>query len=485
MGQLAFRVAPTGKRVGLCVGSDLERSAVVVVLPKTWRTRHTKLIRCPWPQHGHLFISAYEGDTVVVEGTRNQTDALNSWLLEMQSDDSDLISLTVLPSSGGAHVAPDTAETAIQPILDLLELFDRANFDMVEESIPHARDRHELMRLVLYRRFVAELEPLITRLRPQYRATEEVLQAPRGRIIDRSLVETIASRRPDVLCRFDEHSRSTDLAAVLLAALRMIAKYAGTARTSSLFEALRIRAARLVRQLEGVTVVDRRVAFRLSRGIRLTRLEREFALALHFARSVLRDELPLPTGSPGPTFETFRVSVPTERLWEEILFQALAESPVVGLLRANFSNRAGPGVDVPAPWVKLTSGSVTDRFPDFLAVVEGAGSRTIWCIDAKYKALPGGGAATEDANQLFVYSHVARLGGKHIDTCALVYPTTAQYGVQLELTRERARDLSLSIVGAPFPQPSDLRSDRAWADFIESCSAVLGQCLTGPEAQIA
>jgi len=483
--QVAFRVAPTGKRVGLCAGSDLKRSAVVVVLPKIWRSRQSKLIKCPWPQHGHLFITAYEGDTVVVEGTRDQTHALNDWLLELQSNDSDLITATVPPSIEGAHVALDTAETAVRPILDLLELFDRANLDMVEESVPHARDRHELMRLVLYRRFVAELEPLITRLRPRYRATEEVLQAPRGRIIDRSLVETIASRRPDVLCRFDEHSRSTDLAAVLLAALRMVAKYAGTARTSSLFEALRIRAARLVRQLEGVTVVDRRVAFRLSRSVRLTRLEREFAPVLQFARSVLRDELPLPTGSPGATFETFRISVPTERLWEEILFQALAEIPAVVMLRANFSNLAGADVDVPAPWVKSHKESVTDRFPDFLAIVEGASSRTTWCIDAKYKNLPGGSPATEDANQLFVYSHIARLGGKHIDTCALVYPTIAQLGVQLQLTRERARDLSLSIVGAPFPQPSDLRGDRAWADFVESCAVVLSQCITGPDAQVA
>lgn len=477
MPEVAFRLAPNGKRLGFCVGASSDGSAALIVLPKAWRPRKSRIVSVSWPTDNQFFLVGYEGDTVVVEATGDSADMLRKWLLEFQADDSELVEL-ILNRRPFTATDADTPDTAVQPLLDLLELFDRARVELADELLPHTADRHELIRLVLYRKLIAELDPLISRLRPRYLETEEVLQAPRGRILDRSLALTIATRRPDVICRFDEHSRATDLAIVLLAALRMVARYRGTPRTASLFRPLQERASRLSRVLDGVPVVDRRVAFRKSAGIRLSRLEREFTGALLVARQVLRDDLPVPGGGLGAEFQTFRLSVPTEKLWEHVLFQALGTMPSIVELHGNFDNRpATDAVDVPAPWTREGVQSITERYPDFLAVVREGSKAVQWCVDAKYKDRPAFKPPSEDANQMFVYSHLARVAGRTVDKCALVYPTISDPRARVQLGRERARTLPLSLVEAPFPSPPDLRTQRAWDEFIARSARSLATSL--------
>lgn len=475
MPAVAFRAAPNRKRLGFVASADGARSAAVLVLPKTWRSGPPSARRVAWPADGHLTITVYEGDVVVVEGDAVQCEVLRKWLVEVQVADPELLELLVaLP---GTDRSVDASHQTLEPILDLLELFDRCSISLVEDELPHSAERHQLVRLVLYRRFISIVEPLIGRLRPQYREREDVLATPRGRILDRSIVVTLASRVPTVECRFDEHSHATDLAVVLLAAIRTVARQGGTARTSSLFRPLQDRAARLARQLEGVPAVDRRVAYRMSRSLRLGRLEAEFATALALARRVLRDDVPTPGAGGDLPLETFRVGVPTEKLWEAALQQALACVPAA-LTYVNADNKpATSAVEVPAPWTAGSTPTPSERFPDFLVLVGSTASSCLWCVDAKYKDTPARSPAADDANQLFVYSHLAAVAGRRVERCALVYPSTSPRGVRSTLKRERDHTIPLFLIEALFPERGDLRTQRAWEDYVSRTAVGLAHVL--------
>jgi hypothetical protein len=431
--------------------------------------------RVSWPTDGHLTIAAYEGDVVVIDGDAAECEVLRRWLGEVQIADPELLELLVGPPESDLPVGDP--HQPLEPILDLLELFDRCTLDLVEDVLPHAADRHELVRLVLYRRLISILEPLINRLRPQYRELEDALPTPRGRILDKSIVVTLASRLPTVECRFDEHSHVTDLAIVLFAAIRTVARQGGTARTSALFRPLQDRAARLARQLEGVPIVDRRVAHRMARSLRLGRLQAEFATVLPLARRVLRDDVPTPATARDLSLETFRVGVPTEKLWEAALRQALARVPMARVYVNADNKPAIADVEVPAPWTRGGAPSPSGRFPDFLVLASSATSSCLWCVDAKYKNTPAVSPVAEDANQVFVYSHLATLAGRRVEKCALVYPSLTPRSHPSTLQRERDRTMPLLLIEALFPVPSDLRTQRSWDDYVSRTALGLADAL--------
>lgn len=475
MAPVAFRAAPNRKRLGFVASGDGLRSAAVLVLPKIWRNGPPRTSRVSWPADGHLAITAYEGDVVVVDGDAVGCEVFRRWLVEVQIADAELLELLVGPLE--SDLVAEDAHQPLEPILDLLELFDRCALALVEDVLPHSAERHELVRLVLYRRLISVLEPLISRLRPQYREVEDDLSTPRGRILDRSIVVTLASRLPTVECRFDEHSHATDLAVVLFAAIRTVARQGGTARTSALFTPLQDRAARLARQLEGVPIVDRRVANRMARSLRLGRLQAEFANALPLARRVLRDDVPTPGVGGDLSLETFRVGVPTAKLWEAALRQALACVPTAQTYVNADNTPAAAEVEAPAPWTAAGPSSPSERFPDFLVLASSTASSCLWCVDAKYKDPPARLPVAEDANQLFVYSHLAGVAGRRVEKCALVYPSTTPRGHPRTLWREPDRTMPLLLIEALFPVPGDLRTQRSWDDYVNRTAVGLAHTL--------
>jgi hypothetical protein len=477
---VAFRLSPKRKRVGFLAASGGDDSAAVLILPKSWRTGAAVVRHLVWPQTGPLEVVGHEGDVFVIDAAPQREGRLRGWIEAHTESERDL--LEPLVQVPGIDTATATPTGSLVDILDLLDLYDRCRFGIAEEALPGGGERHILIRLLLYRRTVSALEPLIGKLRPRYYEREDRLGVPRGRILDRSIVESLASRHPTVVCRFDEQSRATELAMVLLAALRAVARFAGTSGTSALFGPAQERAARLSRLLEGVPVLDRRVAFRLSSGIRLNRLEREFDGALRLARTVLRDDLRAPS-TVGPEQESFRLSVPTEKLWESILTQALQTAASLLHVRVNADNKPADALtDVPAPWQSPGGSESSQRFPDFLVDVRSAAGSRLWCLDAKYKDLPSGLPLAADANQIFVYSHLAAIDGHGVDECALVYPSSDVAGVRQVLARQRDAALNLAILAAPFPRRSDMASDRAWRDFIAQVRAVLCEAVGAPQA---
>ena len=468
---VAFRLSPKRKRLGFLAASSGDDSAAILILPKSWRQGPSVMRRLVWSQAGPLEVVGYEGDVVVVDAARERERLLRGWVEAHTDAERDLLEPIVGVPRCEATAAPPTE--SLVDILDLLDLFDRCRLGIAEDALPAGGERHVLIRLLLYRRTIAALEPLIGKLRPRYYETEDRLGVPRGRILDRSIVESLASKHPTVVCRFDEYSRATELAMVILATLRAIARFAGTASTSTLFKPAQQRAARLSRLLEGVPVLDRRVAFRVSSGIRLNRLEREFEGALRLSRAVLRDDLRAPSAT-GPEQESFRLSVPTEKLWESILAQALQTAASLLQVRVNADNKPADALtDVPAPWQQPEGSESSQRFPDFLVDVPSATGSRLWCLDAKYKDLPAGLPPASDANQIFVYSHLAAVGGRGVDDCALVYPSLDLVGVRRLLTRQREGALDLAIVAAPFPVRSDMTTEFAWQTFIARVRAVL------------
>ncbi|MCU1453839.1 MAG: uncharacterized protein JWN46_1985 [Acidimicrobiales bacterium] len=479
MAELLLRASPKRKRVGFLAFASKGGSMSLTVLPKVWRDGEARLIRTQWESNQPLSLVAYEGDVIAVDAPTSLLDALRSWLATASHSDPELLEVE---QSIGRDFRAETIggpTPGVGSLLDMVELFDRCQLSLVDEQIPTGGDRHILLRLIAYRRFVSEVEPLLNRLRAHYVETDEWLLSPKGRILDSSFAVTLATRQPRVLCRFDEHSTATDLAKVLLAALHVVARYPGTQETNELFRPIQSRAVRLVRGLEAVPIIDRRIAFRLSRSIRLSRYERTFRSPLQVARTILIDDPrtpapPTPDDTPG-----FVLSIPTDKLWEKLVGDALLRSPRVSTLRINADNRAGgPDVEVPAPWHSANGTETSDRYPDYLARLTTGGVDAVWCLDAKYKDEPRNLPQAEDSNQIFAYGHLAHLGGSAVDRCALIYPANGQGRVVRELVRQRDGQMRLTLIALPYPQPSDTASDLAWDDFQraagESLTASLG-----------
>lgn len=474
---VALRVAVNRRRLGFAAATYEGQSVTLLVLPKVWGQSLPQTRSIAWGTGAPLTLCAYEGQDLIVTATDSASQWLTAWLAGLEAQDPEFVSTSTFVRSS-VTTTEDARDASMAPLLDLLELFDRAKLSVEDENLPSGDDRHELVRLLLYRRFMAELETIITKLRAQYLETEDVLQTPRGRLLDRSLVVALATKRPDLLCRFDDHSRATDLAIVLLAAIRSVARYGGTARSASLFGPVRDRSVRLARVLEGVPTVDRRIAYRKATTIRLSRLERDFASALSLAARVLRDDTSLPGPTSDHASDAFRMAVPTEKLWEHILNEMLARTSSVLDVAFNGDNRAASvSVDVPAPWTTKHSSLSSARFPDFLVRTNADARKTVWCLDAKYKDLPGAGPPTDDANQLFVYSHLARLDGDDVQRCALIYPTVGAPGLLRRLYRQRLGLVALDMVAAPFPRAPDLKGQRAWELFLTRGATALNSVL--------
>src|SRR5205823_1588244 len=117
---------------------------------------------------------------------------------------------------------------------------------------------------------------------------------------------------------------------------------------------------------------------------------------------VLTDEVPTPGAGADtdPWLETFRVGVPTEKLWEAALQQALASVPTMQTYVNADNKPASADVEVPAPWAVVGARSRSERFPDFLVLVGATASNRLWCVDAKYKDTPTRLPSADDANQL-------------------------------------------------------------------------------------
>jgi hypothetical protein len=275
-------------------------------------------------------------------------------------------------------------------------------------------------------------------------------------------------------CRFDELTSESDLAIVVLACLRLIAQTPSSSNLAPLARAMRESATEMARLLDGVPAVDRQQALRTARRVVLGRLDRSWHRALELSEQVLADSAESAGGA--ATAEHVALAVPTDKLWEHILAEGLVRIPSLDSIRIGANNSLDGGVEVPSPWTSKGSHSSADRYPDFMAVAGGRMKSMVWCVDAKYKT-PSSTSRPDvgDANQMFVYSHLARLHGKAPDRSALVYPVAdvSTSGLSRELFRQPGLDHPLVVFAAPFPSKLQLSTRAAWNRYIDELSSAV------------
>ena len=160
---------------------------------------------------------------------------------------------------------------------------------------------------------------MIRDMRSRYRESEEYLSTPRGRIADTSLAEVELGGPPILMCRYDELTVATDLAMVLLASTRLVATFSGPSVLAELVRPMRHRATRLVRHLSGIPIVDRTIAMRLARSLRLNRLEAAWNPILELGRQILAGASTTPQPTVSHPMEPMAFKIPTEEAWEGIL----------------------------------------------------------------------------------------------------------------------------------------------------------------------
>ena len=436
------------------------RVSLLTVLPKLWRSgpprlRSTSLGTAPGPD------VAYEGDVLRVEADAAEIGELAA-AVSGGGGIADRL-LEVGRPRGPFQPATNPAQDAVAGLLDLMLLFDRAQVEPADLDTPGAVFRHPIVRLLAHRRFLDAVEPLISTARPRYVEKTEILSTPRGRLIDQSVLYSLWAGWPEVACRFDELTYDTDLLRVIRAALQVTAHTSPLPTLSELSKAVRNKSVRLIRQMESVSLLDRRNALRLSTMTTLKPDELHWRGALKHAQAVLADDLPVPSAAELAS-DAFHLSIPTSKLWESVLAQALARCSRIDTRVS--ADSVAPGVDVPSPWRPANGAVSASRQPDFVVRLKQSG--TVACLDAKYKRRPEGRPGSDDADQLFVYSHLCTLEGHPVEAAALIYPGRPEKAspTHVPLEREHRLDMPLHLIQLPFPSRDEIRSRVGWISYL-------------------
>lgn len=468
MATVSFQVSPYGRSVGIVSAARGGRVLTVAVTPKLWRETDEAAHWClEWPAaQAAGAITASEGDWVTVSGeadavdiVADTVDAANSDLTpEAGSTLGPLLRRVVRP---GARPEPLADAGSVTEIVNLIALFDHARLDIVAADAPGVTSLHPLFRALLHRRYVSAVEPLVRRVRRGYVEVEEVLASPRGRITDASVVRYQLSREPQLMCRFDEYTEDTPLLRVVVAALAEVLRADVPPYALPILRETLARGIRLSRHLATIPIPDRSAALRLSRQVRLTRLEAEWGPALELAKRVLADA-PLAQDVRGAPTEMVRFEVATDRVWERILEQGLRRALPFGAVTVGARNWLAAEATVDPPWKGVLAGAGS-RFPDFLVTTR---DDTVWCLDAKYK-LSGGTPEEADANQMFVYSHLARRLGTAVAHCVLLYPgRSGGLPPARRFVRRPNDDVDMLVAYLPFPERVDLASPIHWGNYV-------------------
>ena len=478
---LLMLAAPLGRTSGFGAAGDHTESFAVAVLPKVWRIGSPRVHRLVWPESGHLHLTLYEGDYLHLSGSEPQRTLVR---LAMSSVGDNRVGEGLIEPVSAVPSDIDVTETAVvaalDDVLDLVEISERAKWSDQSGSVPSGHLPHPLLLLMLYRRFLNLTEPIIHHMRSRYRESEEHLATPRGRIADASLAEAQLGGPPVLSCRYDDLTVATDLAIVLLASTRLVATFSGPPVLAELVQPVRYRATRLVRHLNGIPIVDRTVAMRLANGLRLNRLEAMWTTVLELSCQILAGASTAPRPTVSHPMESMAFRIPMEAVWEGILRLVLEGVVERSALYAADGAKVKLAVEAPSPWGSRESTTAGRIIPDFVARIDSSRGSSLWVLDAKYKPLPVRLPSSDDANQLFVYSHLVRSDGRSVDRCALAFPILGETisPNAIQLWRKRDETIMLVLAGIPFPARVDLRFDGAWNTYLGRATVAVRDLLS-------
>lgn len=459
-----IKASPRGTRSGFAVLPDGAGGQVTVtVLPKPWSSRTGAVREYAHSPGATTHVVVHETELAAVATSAASAGVLAINIADLSPGQADLLGIGA--ASEVPAVSSDIPTDPFGDLVDLMLLAERGGLAAspltFEGSFGPA-----LLRLLTQERLVKVVESLIFRARPRYAERTETLEIPRGRLSERSLLFSAATGIPRVESTYDDLTMNTPLLQVVASALRVIASERLPRKVSALRPALQTRAVHLLRHLSNVSLIDRERALLEAERLWITTLDRIWQPAIDAALPVLRDRAVVPKDGTESS-EAILIRVSTEKFWEQCV--GLALESAFETVAVSADAQPGEGVSVPAPWApKVLPGPKhaelpTEIFPDFMFRAR----HQVVVADAKYKLGSGDTPSSADGYQLFVYSHLATLGGRPSDLSMLFYPTRpGSPPRQLALERLRDRDYPLWLIRMPFPTRLDVHNQSNWGAYV-------------------
>jgi 5-methylcytosine-specific restriction endonuclease McrBC regulatory subunit McrC len=471
---VTLTAAPRGTRIGFVTAGNSDRQIMVSVAPKTWRPppETPRVVHvAEWPKRRHHELVLYELDRLHVTAGEPSLDELLTRCLEVSRQthngavrwDSSLLAPDIRPK----HMRPDTVcgmdADHRHVTTGLLQLFDRLDLLTPRPEALHAMPRRSpLHRPLLRRRFLDEVAMRVYAIRRGYRIVVATRTTIRGRVDPASAIRHTATGDPRLVCRYDDLTESTPLLGIICAALELVADGVGGRspfRGRFAEPQLRHDAVTLRRALAAVTTLPELEAIRIGPRLHISRLDRPWADALRLALAVLTDTAYTAEESGRPLADAVELSIPTDKLWEEIVHRVLVRSHFTQVL----AQTALPEHLVADPWVDDPPRASRSR-PDNVAWRK----PTIWIADAKYKTL-----STErppdrsDQYQMFSYTHLLADPDSTVERALLIYPGTGEIRSWQRGRDAAAAPVRLATVRVPFPQPTDARTATTWDNYLD------------------
>lgn len=339
------------------------------------------------------------------------------------------------------------------------------------------------LRFINAHAFVQEVKAKARDVRQGYLLRTEWLSGVRGRITSRGLARYAATGEPRLECAYDDFTSAIPLFQVIVTALEFVARGGGfdpVLRDAA--SGIRDDARRLRQHLAHIPSLPVPLAAHKARQIRLTRLWRPWASALHMARLLLEDQ-PLDFTGQKTGRGALIWSVDTSELWENVLHQMLSHTPDIVVHEQQ---------SLKPPWLGMAK-----KKPDLVFTRDARR----WVLDAKYKDREKPPAPDRDEQyQLYVYSHLPPAQGEQPWperglASGLIYASPQHTAVQHSKVWPREPLWSvptasgmnkptvfLATFTVPFPGDSQLESDASWRSWIAEQGEALEKSLTAVES---
>lgn len=472
--------SPKGARVGITCVASTRSQLLVTVAPKLWRAGDRRqLVIDRWPESQHVELSLYELDLLQDESrdadrlalldallgsSRQVIDDEISWDSSMLVPDVASRSRAMAPALGGDPLHSETT--------NLLRLFSHVDLVLTDTSDLLGQPRRSpLHRPLLYRQFLAEVSDRLHSARRGYRTVRERRVTIRGRATAASIGRYQASGDPRLECRFDELTESTLLLGIITSALEWIADGRGVhSPLPGAFSEIRLRHDSVVlrRVMDDVRALAPHRALREGAQLRLNRLDQPWARALRLALAILREREPVAGPSGHRDVAAVELSVPTDKLWERVVHEALKRAGFADVL----DPRAQPAGMTEDPWLRMPKG-YSRTAPDNVARL----STEVFVVDAKYKTPRENAPSRDDQYQMFAYSHLVRDQGRDVRAAVLVYPGQSATKSWFRGRDDSDRPVELYAVQVPFPLPDDLLNASTWSAYLDRVGLVLAEQL--------
>lgn len=477
--------SPTGARVGFTSASFSGTQLAITVAPKVWR-RESPRSRWFEPRretNRHHAMTLFETDRLSFDERDGVAAGLMTAMLTVSRDsqangelywDSSLIAPDVpasRPSPG--ELALNGSASHEETTASLLNLFDCLDLLSPQSAdLFGAPARSVLHRPIIYRRFLEEVFARVHAARRGYRTVRVTRTTVRGRLDSRSVARHAATGEPGLVCCYDELTESTILLQVVCAALEWIAE--GRAIRSPYFgryseKQIRHDAVALRRNMSEIARLAPRQAVVAGSRLRLSRLDQPWSEALALAILVLRETELQPGERDRRPIEAVELSIPTDKLWERIVHEALSRSVLYPVQSPRFQ---AVGL-TENPWLSRARARERTQ-PDNVAWSH----PDVWIVDAKYKTPAATAPPTrDDQYQMYAYSHLVRDEPNRVRAVVLVYPG---HGVPQRWTRGRDSSESpveLISLKLPFPRAGDVHDGSSWDRYIDRCRNVVNETL--------